>query len=180
MDELRDIQGLIPVSSWPLAIGWWLILGSCIITLFIVMIWVYKRYKYNKSWQGKAFKKLTSIEDELQIENLKPAVQILSAEIRHIAMQSFSRDTCAGLPAKKWLSWLQDHDPQGFVWTQKGDILIKNQYSRQGKFDAKAIREILTASKEWVRKCDAQWAEHRLAGWVRICKARYRNLYGGE
>lgn len=34
--------------------------------------------------------------------------------------------------------------------------------------------------KEWVRKCDTREARHCLAGWVKVCKVCYRDLYGGE
>lgn len=152
MEELRDIQGLQPISWWPLAWGWWVVIAVVCCTLAAVIVWQYKKYKYRRSWQGKAYANLLKLENELQIADLKDVLQQLSAEIRQIAINKSSRSSCAGLSARRWLQWLQDNDPQSYSWTSKGALLITDQYSPAPNTGVEQIQEIINAMKIWVQK----------------------------
>ena len=69
-------------------------------------------------------------------------------------MQYGERETCAGLAGKSWLAWLQQHDPQGFKWTERGELLINAQYMPTLSIDDSAqVYTLIQAVKGWVRKC---------------------------
>lgn len=152
MDQLRDITGLQPASWWPLATGWWIVLVCVSIALIYAVIWLYRRYAFYRSWQGKAYKNLLILEKDLQANNLKNTLQELSAEIRQIAINSATRQDCAALTANDWLRWLQDHDPQGFLWTQSGQVLIAAQYAPQESYEISQVLDMINAIKRWVIK----------------------------
>ncbi|MFK5971252.1 MAG: DUF4381 domain-containing protein [Candidatus Marithrix sp.] len=123
--NLRDIRGLDTISWWPLAYGWWLLIGL-IILLVIAIIYRIKRKKPGQNWRKVAR------EEWLNLRPLNsPAreqLTFLSILLRRIAVQQHGRDACAGLSGEKWLVWLTKHDPQGFDWTESGKILIEAPY----------------------------------------------------
>lgn len=152
MDGLRDIAGLHEISWWPLAFGWWIVVACLVIALAVGVYFLYKQFQYYRSWRGRSFRTLVQLERNLDLDNLKSSLQQLSCEIRQIAMQTSSRSSCAGLTARNWLNWLQAHDPLAFHWENKGMILISDQYGPAQSYDIDQIKEIISATKAWVRK----------------------------
>ena len=100
MEELKDIQGLDQISNLPLAIGWWIIIGLASIALLVGLFFLYKRYVYRNSWQFKAYSQLQNLEQELEDNPHKKVLQDLSVELKHIAMQTQTREACAGLSGR--------------------------------------------------------------------------------
>lgn len=152
MDQLRDITGLAPISWWPLAFGWWVIILCIAVALSAGLVWLYRRWTFYRSWQGKAYKNLLRLERSLQSANLKTTLQDLSAEIRQIAIHTATRQDCAALTANNWLEWLQDHDPHGYLWTHSGQALIAGQYAPQQSYETSQVVDMITAIKKWVYK----------------------------
>src|SRR5690606_35740771 len=132
--------------------GWWVILGILSVVLIIGLIYAIKRYKYNKSWQGKAYKSLLSLEESLAHSDLKPVVHNLSEQLRHIAIAKSSRKNCAGLTAQSWLQWLQDNDPNSFRWTTNARFLVLEQYAPEVIYTQDQIQNVIAAAKRWVAK----------------------------
>lgn len=154
MEELKDIQGLDQISAWPLALGWWLIIALLSGLLIGAAIFAYRHYKYRKSWQFDCYAKLQDIETELNSVEHKILLQDLNAELKRIAMQTKIREACAGLAGKQWLQWLQEHDPRGFDWKVKGQLLLASQYMPTINVqEISQIQILIAAAKEWVRKC---------------------------
>lgn len=155
MEELKDIQGLAPISSWPLAIGWWIIIVVCLSCLgFIAWRW-YKNFQYKKTWQYKSFVNLQQIEQELNNNQLLPSlIHQAAVEIRNIGMQTAEREQCAGLVGQQWLQWLQDNDPLSFNWTSSGRLLTEYQYMPSNDINNYTqLKALISAAKQWVKKC---------------------------
>ncbi|MDM8568338.1 DUF4381 domain-containing protein [Thiotrichales bacterium HSG1] len=123
--NLHDIRGLDMISWWPLAPGWWLLIGL-IILLTIIFIYRIKRKQKNRNWQQMAR------QEWLQLRPLnspaKEQLTFLSVLLRRIAVQKYGREACAGLSGEKWLAWLTKNDPQGFDWNKTGKILVETPY----------------------------------------------------
>ena len=160
MEELKDIQGLDAVSSWPLAVGWWLVIIATIVCLVVAARYLYKYYLYRKSWQYRSYLNLRDIEVQLINQNtstlsdLKQLLHKLSTEIRRIAMSTTKRETCAGLVGKQWLEWLQKNDPYSYDWPTHGQLLIEYQYMPEtANYDSKQLTSLIDAAKQWVYKC---------------------------
>jgi len=154
MEELRDIQGLDQISNWPLAIGWWILIGFAIILLAVGCVVWYKNYKYRCSWQFNSYQKLTTIEKAMGREEPKKLLQELSEELKRIAMQTKTREACAGLVGTRWLQWLQEHDPLGFNWQDQGQLLVQYQYKPMiTNSEDTQLGSLITAAKAWVHKC---------------------------
>jgi hypothetical protein len=156
MEELRDIEGLDAISYWPLASGWWIIIGLIVVMIAVLIYLFYKRYNYRKSWQYASYKNLQQIETQLLTEDkdTKQLLHKLSVEIRRIAMTTAERESCAGLAGKQWLQWLQAHDPRNYDWPSQGQVLIEYQYMPDaGTKDTLHIKSLIIAAKRWVSKC---------------------------
>lgn len=152
LNQLHDIEGLDPISIWPLAIGWWLLisLGFLILAAFIYL--VVRRLSFRRSWQYDAFLKLAALENNLSAHTACESVVILSDYLRRIVLQRFSRTECASLTGESWLKWLAQHDPADFDWTQKGKILLDAPYAPiDRKVSFEQIEELIQAIRNWVR-----------------------------
>lgn len=151
IDQLHDIEGLDPVSAWPLAIGWWLCIVFGLILLAIAIWLVKQRLDYLKSWKRDTFKKLDKLEKTLSSTTSKEAISCLSEYLRRIAMHRFPRKECAGLVGEAWLKWLKTHDPKQFDWTEKGKILIEMPYSRSCvEIPLQQVKELIQVVRYWV------------------------------
>ncbi len=149
LSQLRDINGLDYISWWPLAPGWWILLG------LVFSIWLgvlfYRRYRAKKEarWQAQ-IKSLFS--DLRTIKSTKEKAATLSELLRRLAIRKYGRESCAGLEGDEWLRWLTQHDPKEFDWLMKGKILIEAPYmpddTQQGEFD---FEPLIKASEKWVK-----------------------------
>ncbi|MDM8565765.1 DUF4381 domain-containing protein [Candidatus Halobeggiatoa sp. HSG11] len=122
---LRDIRGLDVVSWWPLASGWWLLIGLILLST-IIIFYLVKRKQKEQNWRQIAR------QEWLQLRPLNSSAReqltFLSILLRRIAVQTHGREACAGLSGDKWLAWLTKNDPQGFDWNESGKILIETPY----------------------------------------------------
>jgi hypothetical protein len=152
LDQLHDIEGLDPISWWPLAIGWWV---SIVIGIFIAgaIAW-FAAYKlaFKRSWKNDTFKKLASLEKNLSDATARETVIALSEYLRRIALQRFPRKECAGLAGEAWLQWLAMQDPKKFDWEKKGTLLIEVPYTPvSNSLSTNQIKDLIQAVRNWVR-----------------------------
>lgn len=154
LEQLHDIEGLDTISWWPLAIGWWFLIITGILILCIILKFTISRIRFKRSWKNDTFKKLAALEENLSDKTARETIITLSEYLRRIALRKFSRKECAGFMGKEWLNWLSLHDPKGFDWEQKGELLIEVPYapaSSQGKsHDPTQIKELIQAVRNWV------------------------------
>ncbi|MDM8558964.1 DUF4381 domain-containing protein [Candidatus Parabeggiatoa sp. HSG14] len=152
-DQLRDIHGLETISWWPLAPGWWVLLGIILlIGLIVVGIMIYlprSRSKKHQDWQRAARKEWLT----LYPTQTSPREQLsfLSILLRRVAVQCHGRETCAGLSGEHWLDWLTRHDPKGFDWMQSGRILIDLPYMPPDyTVDKSQVDTLYQAVRVWI------------------------------
>ncbi len=151
-EQLHDIEGLDPISSWPLAMGWWiLIIVGCVIVCGIACFAAY-RLSFKRSWKNDSFQKLAFLEINLSEATSRETVIVLSEYLRRIALRRFSRKECAGLVGNAWLKWLAMHDPKKFDWEKKGVLLIEVPYApMDNRLSVHQIKDLIQAVRNWVR-----------------------------
>jgi len=151
LEQLHDIEGLDPISPWPLAIGWWISIFCAMVMLAGALWLLKKRLEYLRSWKRDALKKLDSLEQNLSSSNSSEVIAYLSEYLRRIAVRRFPRKECAGLVGDAWLEWLKGHDPKQFDWTEKGKLLIEVPYAqRYTDLPPEQIKELIQATRTWV------------------------------
>ena len=147
--QLYDIRDLDPVSWWPLAPGWWVLIG---LALLAAAAAYWRHWTYQRSWQGQTYRAFVALNRQLSDGNAQQIAGTLSVLLRRVAMQSFSRAECAGLEGADWLRWLSTKDPGGFDWVARGSLLIEAPYAPHGRtYSPQSVKTLIDAAKRWVR-----------------------------
>jgi hypothetical protein len=113
---LRDIHLPDPISWWPLAWGWWLLIISVLLISMIVLMWFIRREKTTKIAKPTLFMQtLTQLKSEKQAQAFSIK---LSALLKHSAIYYYGQQA-AGLSGETWLAFLDQHWALGKTPEQK-------------------------------------------------------------
>lgn len=152
LEQLHDIEGLDFISSWPLAIGWWVLIIMGIFMAGAIGSFAAYKLAFKRSWRNDTFQKLALLEKNLSDATARETVIALSEYLRRIAIRRFPRNECAGLAGKAWLKWLASHDPKKFDWEKRGILLIEVPYAPvNDRLSAGQIKDLIRAVRDWVR-----------------------------
>jgi hypothetical protein len=152
LEQLHDIAGLDPVSSWPLATGWWALLAIAVLSVAAILGYGIYWLTFKRSWKYDAIQKLEALEKNLTDATLRDTALALSEYLRRIALKRFSRKECAALMGDAWLLWLTQNDPKKFDWNTKGAVLLELAYARSTTAATTAqVQELIKAARGWVR-----------------------------
>ncbi len=152
LEKLHDIEGLDPISWWPLAIGWWILIMIAIFLVCAIAYLTAYRLAFKRSWKNDTFQKLLQLEKNLTDATARETIITLSEYLRRIVLQRFSREECAGLMGEAWLKWLTAHDPKNFDWEKKGTVLIEVPYAPGNlALSTCQIKNLIQAVRQWVR-----------------------------
>ena len=151
LSQLRDIRGLDHVSFWPLAPGWWALLGVLTALAVFALIWLRRRRNDGTRWQSEALELVKSLRIA-QDAGIKQQSTALSGLLRSVAIKRFGRGECAGLEGRSWLKWLSKNDPAGFSWDKKGLVLIEAPYLPDDTAPpSQNLSELLDAAEKWIK-----------------------------
>src|ERR1700683_2748217 len=95
LEQLHDIEGLDPISWWPLAIGWWVLIVIGIFIVCAIACFAAYRLAFKRSWRNDTFQKLANLEKNLSDTTARETIIALSEYLRRIALRRFSRKECA-------------------------------------------------------------------------------------
>lgn len=157
LKQLHDIEGLDPIHAWPLAIGWWVLIGVSAIVAVIALVYLIRWVQFRRSWKYDSQAKLNALLNDLSNPSTTPAkVQevaiLLSEYLRRIALRRYSRKTCAKLTGDAWLQWLTKNDTKNFDWSAEGNPLVVAPYAPANHhFEVEQLKKLVYAAKEWVR-----------------------------
>ncbi|MDY0189183.1 MAG: DUF4381 domain-containing protein [Desulfuromonas sp.] len=164
---LRDIHLPQPVSWWPLAPGWWLLLALGVIIL-IASLFAWRRYKQRR-YRRIALRQLSMMENNLRTDNDQQLLlQELSKLLRHMAVLHYPAQQCAGLCAEKWLSFLdstlptkqQQHHPFS---SGVGRCLASAPYRAPVSTQKSSPQELVSADTAADTSCHDQMLDDSLA-----------------
>lgn len=153
--RLRDIQGLDPVSWWPLAVGWWLLILLALLIIIGVFLSLRHLRRYPPgSWNRDAYHRLTQLRKEANNLTDSELASRLSDLLRRISVTRMGRLQAAGLSGDKWLQWLHDKDPRAYDWPSKGDLLLTLPYAPATNSDSNKsqLLKLLRAAIAWTEK----------------------------
>ncbi|RUM93638.1 MAG: DUF4381 domain-containing protein [Thiothrix sp.] len=138
LENLRPLHDPAPVSGWPPALGWWLLL-----VLFIVLVFALRYGWKRKALRRVALAELTVLERNIP-ENLPAAINRL---LKRYALKCFPAEDIAALSGEKWLEFLDSH---GGFSSEQGKVLLDSLYRFNSvKVDNKAlIKEV----KRWIKR----------------------------
>lgn len=151
LSQLRDIRGLEDVSWWPLAPGWWILLG--LVLAIVLGMFIFRKWRAMRARRFEAQLK-TMLESLRSEANVKKKAQGLSELLRLSALRRYGRAACAGLEGQDWLDWLKAHDPKGFDWPDKAGILIEAPYmpDQAAAKNDPDFDTLFKAAERWVKQ----------------------------
>jgi hypothetical protein len=126
---LRDIHDLDAIPWWPLAPGWWWVIGLVVLILLVAGVRYWIRYSgVIPGWRGDARRQLRTLKKALRKDDPRDVAGRLSILLRRIAMARGGRRQAAGLSGDNWLAWLEQNDSSDFSWMQHGQVLTQAPY----------------------------------------------------
>ncbi|MBK2259012.1 DUF4381 domain-containing protein [Francisella philomiragia] len=148
--QLKDIYLPAKVSQWwPLAYGWWLLLGLIVLTFIIFLIILHFRKKRN-SYKDSIVNDFRRTIEETQQNKPKEALQNISVYLKRVALQKFPNQEIKTLHGEQWLEFLDSKMKKQNFKNTKANMLA-NSY-RAIELDRQTLNEILTVAEQWLRR----------------------------
>lgn len=149
---LRDIHDLDAIPWWPLATGWWWVIGVIALVLLVAAIRYLLRYSgIMPGWRGDAHRQLRDLKRALRKGEPREVAGRLSILLRRIAIARSGRDQAAGLAGDAWLTWLEQDDRNGFKWSNGAEVLLEAPYMPpELEVKRKEVARLITAAMRWV------------------------------
>ena len=127
---LRDLHLPEPISWWPLAPGWWLLIALAIVGL-VYLSRIYLRARARGAARRHALRQLDALTAEF--EQHRDAVALsggISELLRRTMLAYAPRKEIAGLTGDAWLEWLDRDLDQPRFQTATGKKLLEMPYRR--------------------------------------------------
>jgi len=145
---LRDIHLPDPVSWWPPAPGWWMLL-ALLVAIALLSGFLHHRYRRN-ALQRAAQQALHKIgEDYRQSGDALLLAQQLSILLRRVSVSCYPRQEVAGLTGRAWLSLLDRTLPGDEFQQGAGRVLIEAPYALDSRVDGSALLQLC---ERWLRQ----------------------------
>lgn len=104
--QLKDIHLPSPISWWPLAPGWYIVIAFALILTLALAYRMYKRHGYALA-KKQALRLLNTYQEQYE---KKPNAPVTSAQIsellRRVALVYYPREEVASLHGEAWLNFL--------------------------------------------------------------------------
>lgn len=158
LSQLADIHLPDPVSFWPLAPGWWILIGIGVIILIWLMVLAFRKMLWRKRLQAaqreldkaiRAYREVISDEsndsNQAGLDYLYEVNKVLN-RVALFTDAGHSREI-AKLSGTAWLNYL-DQAYGGTEFTEgPGKVLAEGQYR---PIFAGEIEELYTLAHEWI------------------------------
>jgi len=145
---LKDVHLPAGISWWPLAPGWWIVLGiGCFLILLIVML---RKMFRQPRFKKQAEQALSRIEQKLK-ERKQPieCLADLSVLLRRLMLDQKPSSGSAGLTGQAWLKSL-DRPLKTPDFSQGiGQILLSGPYQREAKKEE--VFQLIQLCRKWVK-----------------------------
>lgn len=152
LSALRDIHLPDPVTFWPPALGWWLLVA--LLLALVIAGWLHVKNRHNKIAVREALAELARLET---LYRQKPDAVQLAAEIstllRRCCLASYPRDQVAGLVGEEWLFFLDNVHGHTHFSQGVGKTLVSAPYQPSESIDADAL---ITLTRSWLKRWSAR------------------------
>lgn len=143
--ELRDIHLPEPISWWPLAPGWWLVLSATVIVM--VVFFLGRKIYRSRQLKRDIHTELDTIKQQFQTsDDRSQLARALSILLRRASISFYPRENIAGLTGEHWLAYLDATNTRALkdkkFQSPVGKILLTAPYlpdNSQLDFDSQAL-----------------------------------------
>ncbi len=149
---LKDIHLPEPISWWPPALGWWLLLALILgVIAFIFLVrWLYLRYR-KPAWYYDAKQLLQTIEYQYKTQaDANVCLRELSMLLRRVSLSHDPDPLVASLTGKAWLRYLDKILPQAKFNTELGQLLITIPFQNKSNIESRQVFKLLKLAQQWL------------------------------
>lgn len=147
LNRMHDIVPAPPVSWWPPAPGWWVVL---VVALVIagVALW----FRRAPDWRAEALRELDKIEAEFRTSgDVTHGVAQISLLLRRVALVCRPRKVVASLTGDDWLRFLDEPLDQPEFMLGVGRVLRDAPYAPGQSVDIDAL---FVLTRRWLKKVE--------------------------
>jgi hypothetical protein len=167
---LRDIHMPDTVSWWPLAIGWWILLG--LLVAIVAITYIYKYLKKRKQFSKVALQEFNSVAEQFKTQaDSQKLIEDLSMLLRRITISAFPDKHVAGMTGGAWLKFLDEvasqSSPQQMPTkfdSPLGQCLITGPYQKHVSLGQQEIQQLLALCQQWIQTVARQAHPQPAAG----------------
>ena len=144
---LRDIHLPEAVAWWPIAFGWWLLIGLAVGAAIAAALLYRRRYRERAAIRG--FKRVA----QALADGTAPVVciQRISMILRRFVMSLGEHRKVAGLTGEAWLNFLDGRWARDEFSAGIGRILIYGPYAPADRVNASDVGALNELCLNWVR-----------------------------
>lgn len=147
--ELRDIQLPAPISWWPPAPGWWILMFTIITALFYCLFRIYRRRR-NGLYRRQALSELESFYTDNKTNPNLFSHQVL-ALLRRTARVAYPEKQLDALPTKKLLETISVNTPGSSLHRNLQVHLSEAPYQASPQYPINFSEEVFVAVKQWIK-----------------------------
>jgi len=144
LTELRDIHLPKPISFWPLAPGWYIVLAIIVLMIVIGIIIIYKRQQKRKI--PKAI--LHQLQQLKQQTDNAAVIAALSSLLKRAALSFYPREKVAKLQGKEWLLFLDKTSNTNAFTQGVGRVFMIGPYQTQSEYN---VEELTLLIENWIK-----------------------------
>lgn len=148
LQGLHDIHLPATPDWWPLAPGWWIVLGIILLsTLFVTLYW-WRKHRWQKNI-------LAEVDKVIEKKNTNLSLQLagLSAIMRRVALRRYPREQVANLHGQAWLKFLKRTSASKTFDLNTIQPLAEGPYREKPGSDLLQINDPLVQSiQKWIRE----------------------------
>jgi len=149
LKDLRDIHQPDPVSIWPLAPGWWILIILVPVLIFLIRFLMKRKRKPN--YKKLASDELQSIIADFEIQrNSHKTLGEISLFIRKVLVAKNGNAEVAGLIGEDWLDYLDSVSGTDLFSNGGASIIATSPYRKQD--EDLDIQDLITATQSLVKK----------------------------
>ena len=150
---LRDIHLPDPVSWWPLAPGWWLLLFIVIAGIFLSLFLIKRHREKKLSAIFIANQEFDQIKNNFKNNNDQSRlIADLSALLRRISISIHKRDVAASLTNEDWLKFLDQYSTNNEFSQGVGRILVEGPYQPSPSYDSDELIALISLWFDNIKK----------------------------
>lgn len=140
LKDLRDIHQPDPISFWPPAPGWWLVLLLFVCGIFLIRRWM-KKPKMPK-YRKFALEELKNITTNYEIQrDAHKTANECALLIRKMLLVTDKEKKIAGMINEEWLIYLDKRSETTLFSQGAGRVLAKQIYQKDAEVDALGLIE---------------------------------------
>lgn len=152
LSQLKDIHLPDPVSWWPLAFSWWVVIFA-VVGMALFIIWFFWQKHKRNAYRREAVANLKQLEHAWLQKQLTSSALLaqLNRLLKQVALTAYGRHEVSVLSDQAWLNFLQKR--AAFLMQPPCSVdLMNSLYQKNTDYEQADIQSWLSYSRQWIEK----------------------------